>query len=261
MAVPGSTCLAWEKPTVGLERIDETGGQVPPERDQPTKSKGLRILNAIVEIGVNFVLPYAIYSAMAPQYGDVNALLAASIPPLGWSIVEFIRHRKLDALSLLVLAGIALSILAFFGGGGVRMLQLREKLVTGILGLVFLASALLGRPLIYQLARANVARKSPDQIQTFDSLKENARFRHAMMVMTVVWGVVLILDTIMASILVFIVSIKTYLIVSPIESFGVIGALSVWTAWYARLMKRRGRQAANVDNASDHPDTDRHASP
>ena len=67
-------------------------------------------------------------------------------------------HRRLDALSLLVLAGIVLSLLAFFGGGGPRMLQLREKLVTGVIGLAFLASAAVGRPLIYELARAGMAR-------------------------------------------------------------------------------------------------------
>ena len=74
------------------------------------------------DVGVNFVLPFLIYSYAAPRLGDVQALLASSVPPILWSIAEFIRHRRLDALSLLVLAGIVLSLLAFFGGGGPRML-------------------------------------------------------------------------------------------------------------------------------------------
>ena len=56
------------------------------------------------DIGVNFVLPYLIYSYTAPYLGDVRAPLASSIPPILWSLIEFIRHRRLDALSMLVLA-------------------------------------------------------------------------------------------------------------------------------------------------------------
>jgi hypothetical protein len=84
----------------------------------------------------------------------VRALLASSAPPIAWSLVEFARHRRVDALSVLVAAGIVLSLLAMIGGGGPKFLQLRENLVTGIIGLVFLGSAL-----IYQLARAGMRRE------------------------------------------------------------------------------------------------------
>jgi hypothetical protein len=61
-----------------------------------------------LEVGINFVLPFVIYSLAEHPWGEVRALLASSAPPMIWSIVEFIRHRKLDAVSLLVLAGIVL---------------------------------------------------------------------------------------------------------------------------------------------------------
>ncbi|MEO7681799.1 MAG: VC0807 family protein, partial [Sphingomonas sp.] len=92
----------------------------------------------LVEALVNFILPYLIYTVAEARLGEVGALLASSAPPILWSIFEFARHRRLDALSVLVVAGIALSLLAMLGGGGVRFLQLREKLVTGVIGLAFL---------------------------------------------------------------------------------------------------------------------------
>src|SRR5580704_11582211 len=107
-------------------------------------------LKAGLEVGVNFVLPFVIYSSARGALGDVPALIAAGIPPVAWSIAGFIRERKLDAISILVLAGLALSLLAFAGGGGVKVLQLRENLVSGLVGLVFLGSAAIGKPLIYQ---------------------------------------------------------------------------------------------------------------
>jgi hypothetical protein len=95
----------------------------------------------LVEVLVNFVLPFAIYNYAESSLGPVRALFASSVPPILWSLVEFARHRRLDALSLLVVSGIVLSLLAMLGGGGIRFLQLREKLVTGAIGLVFVGSS------------------------------------------------------------------------------------------------------------------------
>ena len=205
------------------------------------------------DIAVNFVLPYVIYSYAAPHVGDVQALLASSIPPILWSIVEFIRHRRLDAISIMVLAGIALSLVAFFGGGGARMLQLREKLVTGIVGIAFLVSAAIRRPLIYELARAGMARRGSAEAERMRSLVNDPLFRRSMTIMTVVWGLGLIADVAIAAILVFSLSIKAYLIVNPIEGYAVLGALGLWTFWYSKRSKvrneavRAGRATREID--------------
>ena len=166
------------------------------------------------EVLVNFVLPFAIYTYAEAPLGQVKALIASSVPPILWSLIEFARHRRLDALSLLVLGGIALSLLAVLGGGGAQFLLLREKLVTGVIGLAFLGSALIGRPLIYELARASMRRKSEDEAQQFEALRIHAGFRRTMTVMTVVWGLGLIVDVALSVALVFVLSIREYLIVN-----------------------------------------------
>ena len=89
-----------------------------------------------IEALVNFVAPFLIYDLSKGRLGDVHALMASSAPPIAWSIIEFVRRRRVDALSLLVLGGIALSLLAFAGGGGARFLQLRENLVGGLIALI-----------------------------------------------------------------------------------------------------------------------------
>jgi hypothetical protein len=205
-----------------------------------------------LEIGINLVLPLVIYSLAEHRYGEVRALIASSAPPMLWSLVEFIRHRKLDALSLLVLAGIVLSLLAFFGGGGARMLQLREKLVTGLIGVAFLISAAIRRPLIYQLARAGMARNgSIAEAERMHRLKDDPRFRRAMTVMTLVWGFGLILDVAIACVLVFTLTVKQYLIVNSIEGYVVPSAIAAWTFWYARRSRAKG-DAARAAAQSGH---------
>jgi len=191
------------------------------------------------DIGVNFVLPYLIYSYAAPAVGDVKALLASSIPPILWSLIEFIRHRRIDAVSVFVLAGILLSLLAFFGGGGPRMLQLREKLVSGVIGLAFLISAAIGRPLIYELARASMARNGSAEADRLHGLRNDRRFRRSMTIMTVVWGFGFILDVAIGAALVFSLTIKQYMIVNSIEGYALFGCLGGWTFWYSRRSKAR----------------------
>jgi len=187
-----------------------------------------------LELGVNLALPYAMFRLVQPRLGDVGGLIVGAAPPLIWGVAGFIRVRRIDALSLVVLLGIALSLIAFAGGGGARMLQLREHLVAGVIGLVFLGSAGIGRPLIYQLARARLRRADPEKLGVFQSLRGGPIFRRAMMVMTLAWGIGLVAESALATVLVFTMSIKDYLIVTGIIGYSEIAALTAWTYWYAR---------------------------
>ena len=203
-------------------------------------------VHVLIEALVNFILPFIIYNYAEAPLGEVRALLASSAPPIGWSLVEFARHRRVDALSLLVVCGIALSLLAMLGGGGVKFLQLREKLVTGVIGLAFVGSALIGKPLIFELARATMRRRSAGEAEEFEALQVYAGFRRTMMVMTWVWGLGLLADVAVGVVLVFELSIREYLIVNPILGYGTMGALSLWSFLYGQRAKRRGeaRRAA-----------------
>jgi uncharacterized membrane protein len=193
-----------------------------------------------IEALVNFIGPFLIFRFAKPDLGEVNALIASSAPPIIWSLIEFARKRRVDAVSMLVLAGIVLSLLAFLGGGSVRLLQLREKLVTALIGLVFLGSAAIGRPLIYQLARASVGRRSPDAVGAFDALRDNSGFRRTMTILTVVWGFGLVGEAGLAALLVVSLPVQTYLLVGPIMGYSVAGLLAGWTFWYSRRQQRKG---------------------
>lgn len=126
------------------------------------------------------------------------------------------------------------------GGGGVRFLQLREKLVTAVIGLVFVGSAAIGKPLVFELARATKRRKSEDEAKEFEGLQVHAGFRRTMTIMTLVWGFGLLAGVAISVVLVFELSIREYLIVNPILGYGTMGSLSLWSFLYGRRAKRRG---------------------
>ena len=204
-------------------RLAAAGGAV--RRNAPT---------LVIEAGVNVALPFVVFTLASPRIGEVDALMAASAPPLAWSIFEFARRRRIDAVSMLVLAGIALSLLAFFGGGGIKALQLREKLVTGLVGLIFLGSVAIGRPLIYFLARATIIRTQPARAAVFASLHGDKAFRRAMLVMTLAWGVGLVGECALSIALTYVLTRAQFLIVGPVVGYGMMGLWTAWTWWYAK---------------------------
>jgi hypothetical protein len=211
-------------------------------------------VKAGLEALFNFVLPFAIYSFASGRIGAAPALMAASAPPVLWSVAAFIRERRLDAISILVLSGIALSLVAFAGGGGVKVLQLRENLVGGLVGLVFLGSAVIGKPLIYRLARAGARRRSAEGV--IEALEGDADFRRAMMVATLAWGFGLTGACAVNCALVFAVTIQQYLLIGGPISYAVIGALTAWTFWYVPRALRRAtsRRTATIESAAARPD-------
>ncbi len=210
-------------------------------------------LQSMLKLGrdvlVNIALPFSIYSLAQPHFGDVGALIGSSAPPLLWSMIEFARNRRVDALSALVLLGMALSLLAVLGGGSVRFLQLREKLVTIFIGLVFLGSAAIGRPLMYELVRAYLARAGDPELQRVESLKDDSGFRAVMTLMTLVWGVGLLADAALSIALVWVLPIRAYLVVNPILGWGTIGSLTLWNVWFGRR-KRRQHEARMATRAN-----------
>lgn len=197
----------------------------------------------IIDLAVNVVAPVLLYDALSDPLGEVRALLASSAPPLLWGIGSFVRSRRVDALSVLAMIGIALSLLAFVGGGSAQMLQMREKMVTLLIGSAFLISAAIGKPLIYPLARATVARESAQALADFEAKRDDRLLRHTVMVMTLAWGVGLLVDVAVSVTLIYSITVEEYLIVGPIIGYGTIGSLTLWTMLYRR---HRARFAAHA---------------
>jgi len=199
--------------------------------------------NAVaIELLVNFLLPWLIYRYTQQHYGETRALILSSIPPLLWSGVELLRFKRVDAVSLMVLVGILLSLGAMALGGDARMLLMRESLASGAVGLAFLLSLLGPRPLLFYLARATEARKAAgaDAARRFDDLwQRDPAFAKSMTLMSLVWGLGLLGETGLRAWFAWTWPVERFLLVSPFISYGIYGALAVWTYWYVKRMRAR----------------------
>lgn len=194
----------------------------------------------VLELAVNFLLPWLAYRFALPHLGETGALIASAVPPIVWSLIELVRFRRVDALSVMVVAGIMLSVGAMALGGSPRMLLLRESLVSGAVGVAFLLSLPMRRPLIFFLARATVAREMEGGAERFETLwRERPALVSAMRLMTLVWGVGLTGETALRAWMALTWPIERFLVVSPFIGYGIYGALTLWTLWYRKTTRSR----------------------
>ncbi|MBP0589944.1 hypothetical protein J8I87_09460 [Paraburkholderia sp. LEh10] len=192
----------------------------------------------VLELVVNLVLPWVTYRLAQPYWGETGGLLASAVPPLVWSIVELVRFRRVDAVSLTVLLGIVLSIGAMALGGDPRMLLFRESLASGAIGLGFLLSLLLHRPAIFYLTRAFMDREMTNGAAHIDMLwRERPAFAYAMRVLTATWGIGLTSETALRGWMAWHWPVERVLVVSPFVGYGVFGGLMIWTLWYRRTLR------------------------
>ncbi len=194
----------------------------------------------ILELVVNLLLPWVAYRVAHPYFGETGALYASAIPPIVWSVVEFIRSRRIDAVAAVVLLGIALSIAGMALGGSARTLLMRESLASGTIGVVFLLSLFRDRPLIFYLARATVAREMAGGAARFETVwAEQPGLRQMLRLMTFVWGACMTLEMLLRLWMVVTWPVERVLVVSPIMGYTVFGTLLLWTFWYRRRMRER----------------------
>ncbi len=190
------------------------------------------MLRKAPEFFANFVAPYIVYELLSMRYDDVVSLIASAVPPLLWSIYELIKTRRLDALSVLVVAAIVFTVGATAMGGSARLIQIRDAMVTGLVGVMFLGSLVMKRPMIFYLARATMARNTETGAAEFEAAWEQNGVPGAFRMLTLVWGLGLIGQTAIMCYLAWIWPIGRYLLLSPFIGYGIFGLLMAWSLWY-----------------------------
>jgi hypothetical protein len=192
----------------------------------------------ILSILLGGVAPFVIYALLQPHTTEIRALIAAAVAPLLLNVISFIRKRSLDVFGVFILAGIVVAIAAALLGGSTKIILVRDSFITGATGLVFLASLLYHRPLIYYFSMHFSTGDDPKRRAEWAQNWSYPYFRYIMRLMTAVWGVATLVEALARGYLVFRLPTQTFLAVSPFVQYGILGGTIAWTIWYARHAQR-----------------------
>lgn len=206
---------------------------------------GGRVFFAL-DLAVNFLMPWVFYRLSRPHVDEAHAIMISASAPMAWGLVQFARSRKVDLFSMLSLGGIVLSFAIFAFGGSPKVLLVRESLITGAIGLVFLVSVLVGRPLMFELARgfgksmpAGESGMLARARRELESYADEPWFRRFMTMMTVVFGFFEIVEMAARVALALALPTERFLLIAPIVRYAILAVGFGWLFFYARPVFRR----------------------
>ncbi|MBB4684844.1 VC0807 family protein [Amycolatopsis jiangsuensis] len=201
-----------------------------------TSSSFLRRL--MPSLVVNAVVPLVLYLLLRSSIGEVPALAIGATIPLLVTVGEFAVRRRIDPVGVVVVAGFAvLLVVLALSGGSELVLKLRDTLLTGPIGLVFLGSALIRKPLLAALVRFATRNGAGQQ-----SRLTGAAQQRALTVQTVLIGSMLVVHALTILTLALLLPTATFLAVGQPAGWAVI-ALGL-LASFAHRKQARARAAA-----------------
>jgi hypothetical protein len=167
---------------------------------------------------------------------DWPALLAATGLAGVRIIWVAIRERSLNLFATVMLIVFGLGVLLAFVSGDARFLLLKNSIVTGSVGLVFLATALWGRPLSlaasesFQPARREEIRR---EYETDPLVRRGHR------VSSTVWGSVLLAESLVRVPLVYLLPVSVMVGIGEAMTVAAFAGLITWNIWYVRRVTAR----------------------
>lgn len=177
---------------------------------------------------VNGLIPWGMYMLLSPYLGHLMALSIVTLIPLVENVFHFVKHRNLDVFGGLMLMTFILSLVMVLLGGSEKMLLLRESMITGVVGIVFLSSLLLNKPMIYHLASRFT------RVTNIEQKWQNAYFRKMMRNMTLIWGVLLVLEACTKVVMIYELSVGEVLALSSVVLYSFVGVAIGLTVVYRR---------------------------
>jgi hypothetical protein len=200
--------------------------------------------NLYRSLGVSLVLPLiAIQVLLHNGVTPLIALAVAAIFPLGEIVYEATQTKRVGVVAIVSLAGIIVGFGLSFATGNAIFALLKDSVFTAVFGLVFLGSLATAQPLIYRL-NLDVAGADKAARAASEALWEKPAARRVFRLMTLVWGVGLLLEAAARVVAVLTLPLATATAASPFISVVVIGALLAWTVRYSRARRAAAARMA-----------------
>jgi hypothetical protein len=188
--------------------------------------------------------PLAAYSLLrSAGIAAVTALLLSGVFPAAGVAIGAIRHRRLEVVGALVLAGIIVGTVLGLISHSARLLLVEGSVPTAVFGVACLGSLRARRPLMFSFA---LEFTGPDTAKgrEMTALWQYEGYRRVFRVITATWGVGFLLEAALRVVIVYNTSTGTALASSKVMPFLWVAAFSAWTVAYGTRQRKKGERLA-----------------
>lgn len=186
------------------------------------------------DVGLPVLGYYALHLA---GVNDFVALLVASLLAAARIVWVAVRERELNPFATVMLVVFGIGLVLALVSGDPRFLLLKNSIVTGVIGLVFLGTTLFGTPLTLAAAQSFQPARKAEIRHAYDT---DADVRRGHRVSSTVWGVGLVLEALIRVPLVFLLPIDVMVALGEVMTIAVIALLIAWNVWYIKRATARG---------------------
>jgi hypothetical protein len=218
-----------------------------------TTAKGGRFRSIAMIVIFDVAAPLVAYNLLrSAGMTAVTALLLSGVFPALNVTIGVIRHRRLDVVGALVLAGIAVGTVLGLVTHDVRLLLVEGSVPTVVFGVACLGSLWARRPLMFSMA---LEFTGPDTAQgrEMTRLWQYEGYRRVFRIITAVWGTGFLLEAALRVVVVYHVSAGAALAISKVTPFLFLGVLSAWTVAYGAYRKKKSAHMAAVTGEAAEP--------
>ena len=209
-----------------MERETSTAVESGTGAEEPGFSVVRQFSGLLLDVGAPLVAYYALRLLGAT---DWVALLVATLVAGVRLVWVAVRTRQVTWFAALMLTVFGLGLVLAFVDGDPRFLLVTDSFTTALVGLVFLASLLGAKPLTlsaFQTSQPHKAREMEEFYRTLPPVRRTFR------VSAVVWGVGLLLLSIVRIPLIYLLPLDVMVGLSTGLLVAVIVGLSIWNGWY-----------------------------
>jgi hypothetical protein len=215
-------------------------------RTETTTAKGGRLRSITMIVIFDVVGPLVAYNVLrSAGMTAVTALVLSGVFPALGVTIGAVRHRRLDVVGALVLAGILVGTVLGLVSHSARLLLVEGSVPTAVFGVACLGSLWARHPLMFSFAREFTGADTT-QGREMTRLWQYEGYRRVFRVITAVWGVAFLLEAALRVVIVYKTSTGTALTISKVTPFLFAAILVAWTIAYGAHHKKKGERIAAV---------------
>lgn len=200
---------------------------------------------------LDIVLPLVVFQiARNAGVAEVWSLVLSGVPPAAGVFVDWQRRRQVEVIGVVVLGGIAFSMLLALLSDNPKVILLEGALATAVFAMAHLLSVRMRRPLIFYFAQAfQGGRFSDAGIEMENEYDHYVEARSFWRMAAFVWGTVGLTEAAVRVVVIQSVSTSTALALNRVAPFLITAGLIAWTLWAGG----RAREGKPLDDPTDQP--------